>query len=535
VAGASEAAAAGRRGPIRVFAVDDHPGVLDGLRRIIAAEGDLAWAGAASTIEGAKAALGQAPPDVLLLDSRLRGESGIDLCRWVLQELGAVRVLMLTGSTDAALLLDALAAGASGFLVKQARGRDIVEAVRQVHGGGVVWDPRMGRQVLAQLRLIGGRVAGEERLRRDRERIERLYRGMTAIAQIRDADGVLREVLALARAITEARYAALAVLLPDESIAEFLTEGLTPEERGRLRDLPRGLGLLGEVIRTRRPLRVARIASHPLAVGWPAGHPPMQSFLGVPMQVQGEVVGHLYMTDKRGGEPFTEEDEELVGLLGSLAAVLVQNARLSQDLGRLAVVEERQRIGMNLHDGTLQTIYSVLLGLDALLGDLPEGSEARATVDRLAERLREVTDEIRRYVLDLKSEARPLLDAIGEIARELGLGDRLRLHATDRSYEELPEETAEHLRRFAQEALANVARHAGAHHVDVSWRRAGQEYQLAIDDDGVGFDVGAPSPPGHHGRRHLEERARLADARLEVRSRPGEGARVTLTGRLPGR
>ncbi len=529
----SRTAAGGLPGPIRVFGVDDHRGVLEGLEQIIADQPDLAWVGEASSIGEAQRRLAEKRPDVLLLDSRLRGESGLDLCAWVRRELPDVRVLMLTGSTDSALLLQALAAGATGFLVKQARGRDIVDAVRRVHQGGVVWDPRMGQAVLEHFREVGGQGLGNDRLERYRERMQRLYRGMTAIAGIRGVDEMLQQVVALARGVTEARYAALAVLMPDESIAKFVTEGLTPDEIRAVGALPRGRGLLGEVIHTRRPLRVADIGRDPRACGWPSGHPAMNSFLGMPMLVQGEVVGHLYMTDKRGAEAFTGDDEELVGLLANLAAVLIKNARLNEDLGRLAVVEERQRIGMNLHDGTLQTIYSVLLGLDALLDDVPEESRTYETVNRLAERLREVTDEIRRYVLDLKSDARPLLATVEEIAQELGLGGKLRIHSSDTTYTQLPEETLEHLARFTQEALSNVARHAHANRVDVTWRRVGDEFQLMIDDDGVGFDTSQPSPPGHHGRRHLEERARLAGGRLKVESRPHEGSRILLTGPMP--
>ncbi len=519
--------------PIRVFGVDDHVGVLAGLAEIVSDQSDLTWVGEASSIGEAQRKLKASVPDVLLLDARLRGESGIDLCGWVHRELPKVRVLMLTGSTDASLLLQALASGAHGFLVKQARGRDIVDAVRQVHGGGVVWDPRMGQAVLEQFRQAGGQARAAARFERYRERIERLYRGMTLIAGVRAEDEVLQRVVALAREVTGARYAALAVLKPDESVAKFVTAGLTPEQERAIGPLPRGHGLLGEVIHTRRPLRVNDIGTHPRAYGWPPGHPPMRTFLGMPMVAQGEVVGHLYMTDKGLGEPFSDEDEELIGMLASLGAVLIKNARLNEDLGRMAVVEERQRIGMNLHDGTLQTIYSVLLGLDGLLDDMPAESRTYQTVNRLAELLREVTDEIRRYVLDLKSDARPLMASVEDIAHELGLGDKVRIHSADTSYTELPEETLEHLVRFAQEALSNVARHAHATRVDVTWRRVGDEFQLLIDDNGVGFDPSQPSPPGHHGRRHLEERARLAGGRLEVCSRPNEGSKVLLTGPMP--
>lgn len=519
--------------PIRVFGVDDHQGVLDGLSQLVADQEDLVWVGEARSISEAQPKLRALSPDVVLMDSRLREESGLDLCAWAHRELPQVRVLMLTGSTDETLLFRALTVGASGFLVKQARGRDILGAVRSIAAGGVVWDPRMGQAVLEHFRQVGSAMRREDSLERFRARMKQLYEGMTLVAGERSVEEMLGRVVRLSRAVTEAQYAALAVLKPDESIAQFITDGLSQEQMKGMGSLPRGRGLLGEVIRSRRPLRVDAIAAHPHSAGLPEGHPAMQSFLGMPMLFQGEVVGHLYVTDKRGGEPFSGEDEELMGLLAGLAAVLIHSARLNLDVERLAVVEERQRIGMNLHDGTLQTIYSVLLGLDAVLGELPEETRAYGTVNELAERLREITDDIRRYVLDLKSEVRPLMASIEEIARDLGIAEMVRIHSQDMSYTLLPADTVEQLARFAQEALSNVARHAKASRVDVTWRRVGDEFQLVIEDDGVGFDPKAPSPPGHHGRSHLEERARRAGGQVTVQSRPHEGSRVVVTGPMP--
>ncbi len=274
--------------PIRVFGVDDHAGVLAGLCQIISEQEDLAWLGEARSIAEAKEKLSVLLPDVVLMDSRLKAESGLDLCAWVHRELPDVRVLMLTGSTDETLLFRSLTVGASGFLVKQARGRDIVEAVRAIHDGGVVWDPRMGQAVLKHFRQVGSAVHESDRIERLRGRMKRLYLGMTRIAGVRTVEEMLQRVVNLSREITEARYAALAVLKPDESIAQFITDGLMPEEIKRIGSLPRGQGLLGEVIRSRRPLRVDQISAHAGSAGWPAGHPHMRSFLGMPMLFQGE-------------------------------------------------------------------------------------------------------------------------------------------------------------------------------------------------------------------------------------------------------
>ena len=152
----------------------------------------------------------------------------------------------------------------------------------------------------------------------------------TAIARGLDLDETLRAVVEAAARVTRAAYCALGVLGPDRRITRFITTGLTEEERERLGSLPAGRGILGVLIDEARPLRLGSLSDDPRSVGFPPNHPPMRSFLGVPVSGRGEVYGNLYLTEAADGA-FSDEDELIVVLLAGMAAVAIENARLYQD------------------------------------------------------------------------------------------------------------------------------------------------------------------------------------------------------------
>jgi signal transduction histidine kinase len=166
----------------------------------------------------------------------------------------------------------------------------------------------------------------------DTRRLERLLAvGRGVVAEL-DLETVLHQVLDAAREITGARYAALGILDEDRrGLARFLTTGIDDEAHAAIGDLPRGRGVLGVLIDDPRPLRLADVGAHPHSYGFPAGHPPMRSFLGVPILVRGEAWGNLYLTEKEGGS-FTREDEEAVVILADWAAIAIGNARLYHDV-----------------------------------------------------------------------------------------------------------------------------------------------------------------------------------------------------------
>lgn len=144
-----------------------------------------------------------------------------------------------------------------------------------------------------------------------------------------DLESVLAQVLDAARDLTGASYAALGILDEHkERLGRFLTVGIDDEARRRIGPLPQGRGVLGELIRDPKPLRLSNVSQHPHSYGFPAGHPPMATFLGVPVSIRGEVFGNLYLTDKEGGEEFSDVDEELLIVLAGWASVAIDNARL---------------------------------------------------------------------------------------------------------------------------------------------------------------------------------------------------------------
>ena len=182
---------------------------------------------------------------------------------------------------------------------------------------------------------------------RIRDRFERLLAAGVAIFSHHELDQVLQVVVNAAREVVGARYAALGVLGPDHtSLVQFVTSGLDDAARQRIGDLPRGHGLLGHVIREAKPIRTADLNRHPQRYGFPPHHPPMKSFLGVPVKGRGAVFGNLYLTEKIGADEFDDEDEAIAILLASQAAVAVENARLhgeSEQLVGQVRTMQRQR------------------------------------------------------------------------------------------------------------------------------------------------------------------------------------------------
>ncbi len=161
-----------------------------------------------------------------------------------------------------------------------------------------------------------------------RDRMRGLLEAVVAIGSGLDLESTLRRIVQTAVGLVDATYGALGVIGDDRRLAEFIPVGLSQDEIGRIHHWPEGRGLLGLLIDDPRPLRLADIAAHPQSSGFPDGHPPMRSFLGVPVRLRDEVFGNLYLTGKRGGGEFTEDDEAVLVALGAAAGVAVENARL---------------------------------------------------------------------------------------------------------------------------------------------------------------------------------------------------------------
>ena len=225
------------------------------------------------------------------------------------------------------------------------------------------------------LRRPGVTLEEADSLRREnealRDRLSRLSEASIRITENLDHDAVLQGVIDEARLLTDARYGALVAFDDSGGIETLITSGITPEERGRLGDLPKGLGLLQYLNEVEEPLRLANIASHPRSVGFPKGHPTMKTFLGTPVRHQGERLGNIYLTEKEGGQEFTADDEESLVMFASQAAVVIANARRYTE-------EHRAKADL---EALVNTSPVGVLVFDAKTGDLVSlNQEARRIV-----------------------------------------------------------------------------------------------------------------------------------------------------------
>ncbi|NUS42702.1 MAG: GAF domain-containing protein [Mycobacteriaceae bacterium] len=200
--------------------------------------------------------------------------------------------------------------------------------------GSDSFDRRPLIETLSQLRLRELLTEVQDRIEQIvdvRDRMDRLIEAMLVITAGLDLDDTLRTIVHTAIELVDARYGALGVREnnePHSQLAEFVYEGIDDRTRVMIGDLPRGHGVLGQLIEQPKPLRLADLSTHPSSVGFPEHHPPMSSFLGVPVKVRDEVFGNLYLTEKAGGQEFTDDDEVVVQALAAAAGIAIENARL---------------------------------------------------------------------------------------------------------------------------------------------------------------------------------------------------------------
>lgn len=546
----------------------------------------------------------------------------------------------------------------------------------------------------------------------EESRMRALHRATLTLFSDLSLEGVLRRIIQAAKELSGARFAALGI--PDEKggLETFMTLGISEEEIQAMPHEPKGLGLIGEMMRTGFSIRIPDILEHPRSIGFPPGHPKMRSFLGVPISAYGRPLGQIYLTDKQDADSFSAEDQRLIEMLASHAAaaienahlyrqvlesesqltqrnlelelmnalattvsstmeldeileimlerviqligakageiflfeesegvyrkaihrgeiapvfwemdrfslgqgfvgrvaklgkpawtsnltdepyvmkevfsqvgirtmvgvplaapsgimgvlclafsgtkivhereiglleavgggvgIAVENARLYRHAQRVAVLEERERIAMDLHDGIIQSIYAVGLILEyirILIKENPD--QAGERLEQAITGLNAVIGDIRSYILDLRP-SRIQVDDFGQALERLRREFRantlvdVELKTEPEVLDRITRPTATELFHIAQEALANVAKHAKATQVMLSLRQIGEDLSLQVIDNGKGFEVDKEPSMLGHGLSNMEERARHAGGILQIDSSPGEGTTVTV--RLP--
>jgi signal transduction histidine kinase len=358
-------------------------------------------------------------------------------------------------------------------------------------------------------------------------RVSQAVLSVTRQMSVRD---VLQVIVRSARSLVGARYAAIGV--PDEgnSFAEFVTDGISQEQQDAIGPLPRRHGMLGVLLTEGKPERLADISADPRFWGWPASHPRMSHFLGVPVKDGEKVLGIIFAANKAAvkGTGFTERDEEILSLFATHAAIAITNARLYERSRELSVLEERARLARDLHDAVTQKLFSIRAHARAAAvlsdrGDCPAAGreiEAVATLGAEAHaELRAIIDGLAPPDLALAG----LAESLRRYAALAGRAHNMEVTVTASSSASFSPTVDAAIYRVAQEALHNALRHSGASRVRLVLTPDG----LEVTDDGRGFVVSGTGPG--LGLASMRERAAAVDGTLLVTSAPGDGTRIRLT------
>jgi signal transduction histidine kinase len=368
----------------------------------------------------------------------------------------------------------------------------------------------------------------------DPAKLRRLMDAVLMIEADIELPVLLRHIVVEARSLVGAQYGALGVLNEARTgLEQFLTVGLGDEEERAIGPRPTGRGVLGLLITEPSPLRLDDLGTHAESYGFPAAHPPMTSFLGVPIRVRtgDEVYGNLYLTDKIGAHGFSDEDEALAEALALAAGIAIENTRLHERVRMLSVLDDRERIGRDLHDRVVQRLFALGMGLQATRR-LPELDLVRERVDRAIDDVDATITEIRTTIFELgdSSMGGGLRQGVLALANELApsLGGRPEVSFAGAVDNTVPQQLADHLLAVLREALTNAAKHAHATRFIVMLS-VGDEVVLDVIDDGVGID---PSTQGKGlGLTNLRNRAEKLGGAMEVQL--GEGTGTKITWRVP--
>ncbi|MFY1676301.1 MULTISPECIES: GAF domain-containing sensor histidine kinase [unclassified Streptomyces] len=365
---------------------------------------------------------------------------------------------------------------------------------------------------------------------------------LLAMSRRMEVREVLRTIVASARELLDARYAALGV--PDDhgGFAQFVVDGMDEEEWRAIGPLPRRHGVLAAMLEGAEAERLSDVRADPRFRGWPEAHPDLSDFLGLPIRDGDEVLGAIFLANKNGprrpeGGGFTEEDEELLGILAQHAAIALTNARLYERSRELTIAEERARLAHELHDAVSQKLFSLRLTAQAAARLIDrDPARAKGELRQVAHLAADAADELRAAVVELRPAALDEDGLVATLRTHVQVLDRAHPAAVafrDRGVRALPAAQEEAVLRVAQEALHNALRHSGAERVDVCLDRRGSGAVLRVTDDGRGFDPRGVHRAGRHlGLVSMRDRASGVGGRLSVESVPGGGTTIEME--VPG-
>jgi signal transduction histidine kinase len=363
-------------------------------------------------------------------------------------------------------------------------------------------------------------------------RLEALLDAVLLIETDLDLDVLLQRIVDVAIEQSSARYGALGVL--DErgvGLSSFVYSGVGPELVATIGHLPEGLGVLGIIASRDDALLLDDIASDPASVGFPAGHPPMTTFLGAPIRVRDVTYGNLYLTDKEGGAPFDAVDAAVVEALADAAGIAISNARLRERVRVLGVAEDRDRIARDLHDTVIQRLYGIGLALQSSLS-LVEGERLRARLQASLDEVDATIRQIRTTIFELEppretasSLRAQVIDLLSEAGRVLGFEPEVRfVGALDTL---VGTHMIAEVLAVLRESLSNVARHAYASHVETQVALVAGELVVTVEDDGRGIALEGAGLG--NGLRNLAQRAEMYGGSFSIERGVTRGTTVAWT------
>ena len=376
------------------------------------------------------------------------------------------------------------------------------------------------------------RVVQEDLARKVRE-TEVLYRVGMQISSLLELDRILTSVIEKARELLEGEAACLCLLDAEGHLVPRATSG------------PFALTVLDEAT-VGLPVKMAPSLTNPPGdghVGCGRHCPPIRgdhqlTHIAAPLNRGGRSIGTLCVI-ARSPRSFSSREMDLLQGLASQAAIAIENARLHEQLRNLTLLEERERIAMDLHDGIIQSIYAVGLNLERCAELVKDDSrEVRAPLERAVDDLNDVIRGIRIYISDLRPTScngRGLREAITDAVKVLKIDSSMEVEVIEEGIcGELSQQQVAQLSHIAQEALANVLKHAGASSVTVRLLSKDERLMLSIQDNGVGFDPEAVEPTAGQGLRNMAERARALKSTFSLKSAQGSGTEISVQIPLAG-
>lgn len=368
--------------------------------------------------------------------------------------------------------------------------------------------------------------------------LDQVSAAVLAVTRHRSVREVLQTIVTTARELLDAQYAALGIPDDQGAFAEFLVDGVSEAQRAKIGAMPRQHGLLATMLHDPHPQRLPDVRADPRFEWWPAAHPVLKDFLGVPIVDGEEILGAIYLANRNGGGGFTTEDERTLSLLAAHAAIALVNARLYEQTRELTLIEERQRIARELHDAVAQKLFSLRLTAEAAAALVErDPGRARAELTTVAALAAAATDELRQVVAELQPRELAEAGLAATLAARVRLLDRV--HSADITFTAAPEllrgngvrpRVAETILRVAEEALHNALRHARARVVAVQLDcAAGGSVVLRVTDDGVGIAANRASRDrAQLGLASMRDRAGRINAALRISSPAGGGTQVEL-------